>query len=79
MNATTYAFADISLIIGSITVAILSLIALVTVLLRRRHAAPKKQKRWLKKMLREMAHADSCLRADGSHTLNPARIGLEKL
>ena len=72
-----YQFHDMALILGCLTVAALSLTALVTVLCRRRQARPMKP--WLKTMLRGMAHADECRLNNGAHRLNPARLPIERL
>ena len=69
---SAYAFSDIALIIGSATVAVMSLTALVTVLLRRK--AEKPVKPWLKDMLAGMAHADAC-----KGRLNPARLPMQRM
>ena len=67
-----YQFQDMALIIGSLTVALMSTTALITVLCRRRQSAPVKP--WLRTMLRGMAHADQC-----KGRLNPARLPMERL
>lgn len=67
-----YQFHDLALIIGCLTVAVMSLTALITVLCRRRQARPVKP--WLQTMLRGMAEADK-----HKGRLNPARLPMERL
>lgn len=67
-----YQFQDLALILGCLTVAALSLTALVTVLCRRRQARPMKP--WLNTMLNSMAHAEA-----HKGKLNPARLPMERL
>lgn len=72
-----YQFQDLALILGCLTLALLSLTALITVLCRRRQARPVKP--WLRTMLRSMDHADRCRLANGQHRLNPARLPMERI
>lgn len=66
-------FEVIAALIGSITVAVVSTTAVVTLLLRRRESEAKR-KPWLKPMLEQMAHADA-----HRGRINPVRLNLQKL
>lgn len=67
-----YTFFDTSLLLGSLLLAVAMTTVAVTVLLRRRKAAPVKP--WLKTMLKGMEHADN-----HRGRINPVRLGIEKM